>query len=187
MTRPIKPSTGTACSQCQCHGNSPRTAGAKIMASAAPIERSTAEPPERERIQFQPISPSQSGRRNTMIPKACSRMSLSVAPVTPIQLRTSAASPAEAVFNDGSVGWYVASARNRRIDTSVTTMPRNTFRARLRVGDRMIGIGFIEGDASALAAAIGWNRQGGREIPEQPLLSALQSWDSGQNTAGEPE
>ena len=47
-----------------------------MTASAVPIQRRMAEPPERERIQFQPRPPIQSGKRKTVMPKAWSRMSL---------------------------------------------------------------------------------------------------------------
>jgi len=77
------------------------------------------------------------------------------------------------------------------METSVDTMPRNTFSARLRVGDKLIGIGFIEGTPPPWLAAIDaikWiyatGPPSGREIPEQPLLSPLPTMVSGQNPAG---
>jgi hypothetical protein len=39
----------------------------------------------------------------------------------------------------------VTRERRRRIDASVNTSPKNIFRARLRVGEREIGMAFMKG------------------------------------------
>ncbi len=39
MSRPTTPSMGTTCSQRQCHGSRPKTAGRKASASSEPIQR----------------------------------------------------------------------------------------------------------------------------------------------------
>ncbi len=116
------------------------------MASRVPIQRSTGEPPGRECIQVQPIPASHRGRKKAVKPSVCSKRSLRPAPKRPIQLRTAwgAAAP-EAVFSEGSEGWYVASARRSRSETSSSTSPRNTFQGRLRVGMRTMRIGFMAG------------------------------------------
>jgi hypothetical protein len=51
----------------------------------------------------------------------------------------------DAVSSDGSVGWYVARERRRRVATSNIKSPRNTFQGRLRVGERTMRIGLIIG------------------------------------------
>ncbi len=57
MRRPITPSTGKACSQRQCQGSRPKTAGVNKTARTLPRQRSQTEPPERDRIQPQPRPP----------------------------------------------------------------------------------------------------------------------------------
>ncbi len=143
-SRPVTPSMGTRCSQSQCHGSSPNTAGRNRSASNVPVQRSHAEPLGRECIHVQPRPPSQSGRRNAVRPMLCSSRSLSHAPKSPTQLPIARepASPV-AVFSDGSVACQVAMERKRSRETSSSSTPRNTFRGRLRVGERTIETGFM--------------------------------------------
>ena len=69
MSRPITPSTGSRCSQCQCHGISPKTAGTQNSASSVPVQRSHGDPPGRECNQVQPSPPSHSGMKNAVSPR----------------------------------------------------------------------------------------------------------------------
>ena len=173
--RPVTPSMGTRWSQRQCHGSSPNTAGINTSARNVPVQRSHAEPLGRECIQIHPRPPSQRGRRNAVSPILCSSRSLSHAPKSPTQLpiARALASPA-AVFNDGSVACHVAMERNSRRETSSNNTPRNTFRGRLRVGERTMETGFM-----AFALPLGGLLRGlprtshrsGKRVPEQLLLS----------------
>src|SRR5271166_2649707 len=141
---PIVPLTGIFPSHSQRHGSRPRTAGRNTSASTVPIQRNHAEPPERERIHVQPSPPSHNGRKNAVIPRTCSRRSLRYAPKRPIQLCTAWGPVApEAVFSDGSVGWYVPSARNMRSAPNTSTSPSKIFQGRLRVGAKTMRMGFM--------------------------------------------
>src|SRR5271157_5580820 len=167
MRRPTTPSTGSTPSQSQCQGRRPKTAGMKRMARRVPIQRSTGEPLGRECIQVQPIPPSHRGSKKAVKPRDCSKRSLRPAPKRPIQLRTAwgPASP-DAVFREGSVEWYVASARRSTSEASSNTSPRNTFQGRLRVGDRTMRIGFMAGSHSLL------NRRGQPRMSRERVAGA---------------
>ena len=140
--RPTTPSTGTMCSQRQCQGSSPKTAGRKTSARMVPIQRRIGEPPGRDRIQVQPTPPSHSGKQES---RQAERLQQNVAEVgakkaDPV---VGARQNRVAVFSEGSEAWYVARARKRRSETSSRTIPRNMFTGRLRVGDRTMRMGFM--------------------------------------------
>jgi hypothetical protein len=72
-------------------------------------------------------------------------MSLESAPSTPIQLCAGLPDGGvAAVFSDGSIGEYEASARNRRVAETKNRNPTSSFRRLLEVGVNSREIDFIE-------------------------------------------
>src|ERR1035438_1858066 len=95
----------------------------------------------------------------------------------------------EAVFSEGSEGWYVASENRTSSAANTSTSPKKIFRGRLRVGAKTMRIGFmavalrLAGYSGKLPQARGWS---GRRLPKQSSLSALVGWILGKCGRGEP-
>src|ERR1700677_3511836 len=135
---------GSRWNQRQCQGSMRKTAGRKMRASRVPVQRSQGDPLGRECIQVQPSPPSQRGRKKAVMPRDWRSKSLIQAPKRPTQFTTAwGAAASVAVFKEGSEACQVAIESSRRSETSISSSPRNTFRGRLRVGDRTTEIGFM--------------------------------------------